>query len=155
MHSQNLPAEYIYIYIYIYIYRFFDKIPRYQHQSPSLKLITFCSSKSSPMDFIPPLLIKSCNFVFSESITTLANLSISQDVFPSRFKAQITRLLKKPELDKDKPLNYRLISNLNISKILDRLLVNRVMHISLSSSFHHFQSAYRKYYSTETVILAL
>ena len=60
--------------------------------------------KSSPLDFIPTSLIKS----FSYIIANLANLSIRQGVFPSKFKtAQGTPLLKKAGLPKDVPGNYR------------------------------------------------
>ena len=108
------------------------------------------------MDFISSSLIKFCPAVFSQILTTLANLSISQGIFPSRFKlAQVTPLLKKPSLDQVTPSNYRSISNLNnISKLLERLLLNRIRdHISSCSNFNPFQSAYRKYYSTETALL--
>ena len=56
---------------------------------------------------------------------------------------------------KEVPSNYRPISNLhNISKILERLLLARVQdHIISSTNFNPFQSAYRKYNSTETALL--
>ena len=64
------------------------------------------------MDFIPTSLIKSCFTVFSEIITNLANLSISQDSFSLRFKlAQVTPLVKKPGLDKNTASNYRPLLN--------------------------------------------
>ena len=122
----------------------------------ALTIMILSSSKSSPMYFIPSSLIKSCPVVFLQIQTTLANLPISQDIFPSRFKlAQVTPLLKKPSLDKGTPSNYRPISNLNnISKLLERLILNRIRdHISSCSNFNPFQSAYRKYYSTETALL--
>ena len=42
--------------------------------------------KSSSVDFIPTSLIKLCPLVFSEIIATLANLSFSQGIFPTKFK---------------------------------------------------------------------
>jgi hypothetical protein len=120
------------------------------------KLLTDCQNKSSPMDFIPTSLLKSCRSIFSELIATLANLSFSEGRFPSTFKsASITPLLKKPGLDKSNPSNYRPISNLNnISKIIERLFLNRFQpHVLSSPNFNSYQSAYRTKHSTETALL--
>ena len=65
------------------------------------KLLLSSSTKSSRQDFIPTSLINSCSSVFSELISTLANLSFSQCTFPSRFKlALVSPLIKKHGLDK-------------------------------------------------------
>jgi hypothetical protein len=95
--------------------------------------------------------------VFSDLIAHLANLSFNQGQFPTLFKsASVTPLLKKPGLDKSLPSNYRPISNLNnISKVLERLFLNRVQSYVVSSpNFNQFQSAYRPRHSTETSLLA-
>ena len=64
------------------------------------RLIQSMPCKSSPLDFIPTSLIKSCSSVFSVIISHLANLSFSQGYFPSKFKkAQITPLLKRQDFD--------------------------------------------------------
>ena len=110
------------------------------------------------MDFIPTSLIKSCSSVFTEIITNLANISIDQGILPSSFKlVQVVPLLKKAGLDKSLPSSYRSISKINnISKLLERLILIRIRdHISSSLTFNPFQSAYRKYYSTEAALLAL
>ena len=62
---------------------------------------------------------------------------------------------KKEGLDKSIPSNYRPVSNLNnISKILERLFLNRIQpHITSSLNFNPFQSAYRRHHSTETALL--
>ena len=86
----------------------------------------------------------------------LTNLSMSQGVFPSSFKiAQVLPLLKKADLDKDDPANYRPISNLNnISKLLQKLLLVRIQnHVTSSPNFNPNQSAYRPYHFTETVLI--
>ena len=119
-------------------------------------LIRSLPAKSSPLDFVPTSLIKSCHTVFSELIAQLANLSFSLGFFPSKYKsALISPLLKKPGLDESNPANYRPISNLNnISKILERLFLSRLQsHLCTSSNFSPFQSAYRRHYSTETALL--
>ena len=120
------------------------------------KLLRLSSSKSCQQDFIPTFLLKSCSLVFSELISYLANLSMSQGVFSSSFKiAQVTPLLKKAGLDKDDPANYRSISNRNnISKLLERLLLVRIHnHVTSSPNFNPNQSAYRPYHSTETALI--
>ena len=100
------------------------------------------------MDIIHTSLIKSYSTVFAKTLSTLANLSITQGIFPSRFKlAQVTPILKKVEPDKDLPSNYRQISNLNnVSKILERLILNRLKNnisSSLNLNVNPLQSVYK------------
>ena len=72
--------------------------------------------------------------------------------------ALVTPLLKKPDLDTSNLSNFRptCISNLNnISKILERLFLTRIKkHITSSTNFSPYQSAYRKGYSTETALVS-
>ena len=120
------------------------------------KLLSSIPGKSCPLDFIPTSLIKSCSNVFSEIISTLANLSFTEGRFPAAFKqAFVTPLLKKPDLDKSDPSSYRPISNLNnISKLLERLFLARFQpHVTSSPNFNPLQSAYRRFHSTETSLL--
>ena len=120
------------------------------------RLLQVIPDKSSPLDFIPTSLIRSCSSTFSPLIAKLANLSFSQGKFPSRFKiAQVTPLLKKPNLDPQLPSNYRPISNLNsLSKIMERLAMDRLRpHITSSQNFSRWQSAYRPGHSTESALL--
>ena len=96
--------------------------------------------------------------VFSVLISNLANMSFSQGTFPTMFKlAQVTPILKKPELPSTDSANFRPISNLNnISKILERLFLSRLLpHINSSSNLNSFQSAYRPHHSTETALNSL
>ena len=102
--------------------------------------------------------IKECPNAFANIISHLATLSFSSGIFPSQYKtAQITPILKKPNLDPSNPANYRLISNLStISKIIERLALARTgPNIISSPSYNAAQSAYRKGYSTETALLKL
>ena len=122
------------------------------------QLVHSMSNKSSQLDYIPTSLLKSGADTFSLLISHLANLSFSQATFPTNFKlALISPLLKKPGLSKSDPSNFRPISNLNtIVKILERLALARLFpHVSVSPSFSPFQSAYRKFHSTETALLKL
>jgi len=110
------------------------------------------------MDIIPTSLILRCQFVFSEIIAHLANLSFSEGKFPDKFKqASVTPLLKGRSLDKSAPFNYRPISNLNfISKILQRLFLTCFQPQILDSpNFNNCQSAYRPGCSTESAVQLL
>ena len=123
-----------------------------------MKLLSKLPNKSSPVDYIPASILKSCSGVFAPVIANLANLSFSEGCFPSRFKiAEVRPLLKKPGLDESDPANYRPISNLNtISKVIERLFLARLMpHIAASEHFSPMQSAYRKRHSTETALLKI
>ena len=121
-----------------------------------LKLIRSLPNKSSPLDSLPTTLLKKYALTLSPILYKLANLAFSTGTFPSIFKkAQDLPLLKKPNLDPTSPANYRPISNFSImSKLLERLLLSRLRpHITTSSNFSSFQSAYRPGFSTETALL--
>ena len=120
-----------------------------------LKLIPLLPNKSSPLDSLPTTLLKKYALILSPILSKLANLSFSTGTFPSIFKkAQVLPLLKKPNLDPTSPANYRPISNLStMSKLLERLLSRLRPHITTSSNFSSFQSAYRPGFSTETALL--
>jgi hypothetical protein len=86
------------------------------------------------------------------------NFSLSEGVFPSSLKhAIIHPLLKKPSLSPDDLSNYRPISNLNfISKIIERIIATRInSHLVSFPSLSPYQSAYRKFHSTETALLRI
>ena len=133
----------------------FDNIPPVTPDEVK-KLLSSIPGKSCPLDFIPTSLIKSCSNVFCEIISTLANLSFTEGRFPASFKrAFVTPLLKKPDLNRSDPANYRPISNLNnFSKLLERLFLARFQpHVTSSPNFNPLQSAYRRFHSTETSLL--
>ena len=70
------------------------------------QLLNSMSNKSSPLDYIPTSLLKSCEGTFSIHISHLANLSFDQAIFPSKFKhAVIAPLLEKPGLSRSDPSN--------------------------------------------------
>jgi Reverse transcriptase (RNA-dependent DNA polymerase) len=71
--------------------------------------------------------------------------------------ACVTPLLKKPDLDRGNPANFRPISNLHtVSKILERIFLSKIIgFIEQSSNYNRLQSAYRRGYSTETAIVRL
>ncbi len=134
-----------------------------QHFSPATedevrRFIVSAPCKSSDLDPIPTSLLKPCLDILIAPITSLINLSLSEGRFPSAFKtAHVTPLLKKPKLPKDEMKNYRPVSNLSfISKILEKVVASRVIsHVQDSNAANPFQSAYRKFHSTETALLKI
>jgi hypothetical protein len=122
------------------------------------RLLKSMLSTSSPLDFIPTSLIKSCSGVSTLVVAWLVNLFFKHSTFPAKFEtAQVTPLLKKHGLEVSDPANYCPISTLNtISKIMERLvLVQIVSYVCTSSSFDAVQSAYRRLHSTETALLKI
>src|SRR6266536_5296872 len=111
------------------------------------------SDSSCLLDPLPTSLLKSCSDILSTPLSSLINLSLSDGIFPDLFKhALVSPLLKKPNLPNDSLSNYRPISNLSfISKLLERVVFSRLLtHISSFPTFSPFQSAYRRFHSTET-----
>ena len=120
------------------------------------KIILNLKPKTSPLDYLPTKILKSCPGLFAPLIAHLANLSFQSGRFPTKFKsAQVTPLLKKDGLDPSDLLNLRPISNLNtLSKILEKLALARLSpHITSSPNFNPFQSGFRPGHSTETTLL--
>src|SRR6188508_2602284 len=91
-------------------------------------------------------------------ITNIINLALSEGIFPQSFKsASVRPLLKKHNLPTDDLSSYRPISNLNfVSKVLERIIHSRInKHLQQFPSICPFQSAYRKFHSTETALLRI
>jgi hypothetical protein len=122
------------------------------------RAILSSSNASCSLDIIPTFLLKSCLDTLVYPITTIINLALTEGIFPDSFKiASVTPLLKKHNLPSDDLSSYRPISNLNfISKILERIIHSRMnSHLHSFPSICRFQSAYRKYHSTETALLRI
>ena len=123
-----------------------------------LNLISISNDSTCSLDVIPTKLLKSCANALSYPITRLINLSLSDGSFPNDLKhAIVNPLLKKSSLPKDQLSSYRPISNLNfISKLLERVIYSRMCkHLESFPSLSCFQSAYRKFHSTETALLRI
>jgi hypothetical protein len=85
-------------------------------------------------------------------------MSLAEGRFPSHYKTAIVHpLLKKHSLPHDDLSSYRPISNLNfLSKIIERVIKTRInSHLESFPSITPFQSAYRKFHSTETALLSI
>ena len=86
----------------------------------------------------------------------MVNSSLISGVFPDIFKtSHVMPLLKKPSLSKDNINNYRLVPNLNfVSKIIGKVIANRIRsHLERNNLSNQYQSAYKKFHSTETALL--
>jgi len=121
-------------------------------------LISHLPDKQCELDPIPTSVLKKCLPVLAKSITDIVNLSLSTGSFPHSFKQSVvTPLLKKPSLDKENSSNYRPISNLSfLSKLVERIVKTRLdIHLASNSLYNPFQSAYTRYHSTETNLLAV
>ena len=127
--------------------------------SEEIKGIIIASSNSSCiLDSIPTTLLKSCIDVLVDPIRDLINLSLIEGVFPDSLKHALLRpILKKSNLPPDDMSNYRPVSNLTaISKFLERIVYNRLIaHIESFQTYSPFQSAYRRFHSTETALLRI
>ena len=83
---------------------------------------------------------------------------MSEGTFPKIYKnATVRPLLKKHNLPHEDFSSYRPISNLNfLSKVLERIILSRInTHLQTFPSLCRFQSAYRKFHSTETALLRI
>ena len=113
---------------------------------------------SSDLDPLPTGLVKDCIDVLVTPIASIVNLSLSKGCFPTHFKsALVSPLLKKPTLNRDDMKNYQPVSNLSfLSNILEKLVTSRLnSHINSSHTSNDYQSAYRKFHSTETALLKI
>ena len=119
------------------------------------RLVLSAPCKSSDLDPLPTGLVKDCIDVLVTPIVSIVNLSLFEGCFPTHFKsALVSPLLKKPTLNRDDMKNYRPVSNLSfLSKILEKIVASRLnSHINSSHTSNDYQSAYRKFHSTETTL---
>jgi hypothetical protein len=138
-------------------------LPKFDFFMPALvdeisKLINEFNDTYSDLDPIPSSLHKKCKFALLPTITNIINYSLAFGIFPDQFKScSVHPLLKKPTCDKDDLSYYRPISHSSfLSKLTERVVKNRLTHfISDNNLLNSSQSAYTKYRSTETTLLAV
>jgi hypothetical protein len=89
-------------------------------------------------------------------LTDIVKTSLSEGLFPNTLKISHLRpRLKKSDLDKDLFPNFRPIANIAfLSKVIEKTVAVQT-HDFLNSNnlYPSFQSAYRKFHSTETALL--
>jgi hypothetical protein len=119
------------------------------------KLIKSSKSKHCSIDPIPTWLLKDSLDEVLPVITEIINLSLSTGNVPEVLKQAIIKpLLKKRELDLTYT-NYRPVSNLSyLSKLIEKAVAMQLTeHLKVNKLLDNYQSAYRKYHSTETALL--
>ena len=121
-----------------------------------MTLISAMSFKSSELDPIPGHLLKECIDTVLPTITKVVNQSLATASFPHQLKeAMIKPLIKKSNLDTDEFKNFRPISNPRfLSKIVEKVVaVQLIEYLEVNGLNERFQSAYKKFHSTETALL--
>ena len=112
--------------------------------------------KSCDLDPIPACVLRKCMETLLPVLVNIVNLSLDNATMPVDLKtAMILPRLKKHGLDRDSLTSYRPISNLPfVSKIIEKCVAFQLNeHITINGLNEKFQSAYKKYHSTETAIV--
>lgn len=120
-------------------------------------LINQLQSKSCELDILPTKVLKSFLDELLPNITQLVNLSLTQGIFPAKWKRAIVRpLLKKAGLELTFA-NYRPVSNLSfLSKLIEKSALYRLnKHVNDYNLLPKNQSAYRQFHSCESALLRL
>ena len=114
------------------------------------------SASTSDLDPLPTVLIKNCKGILVKPLTEIVNISLRSGVVSCNLKeAVIKPLIKKANLDANNFKNYRPVSNIAfVSKLIEKVVANRINeHVDTHGLSEKFQSAYRKYHSTESALL--
>lgn len=120
-------------------------------------LITKAPSKTCNLDPIPTNLLKECSVILLPILTRIVNTSLQIGCFPKSWKnAVLSPKLKKDGLEITYN-NFRPVSNLSfISKLTERAASSQFHeYMVVNDLYPAYQSAYRKYHSTETTILKI
>ena len=147
--SPHIPSAHIPPHFDVFHPVSFDEVRKLINESPD----TYCD-----LDPIPSSLLKKCISPLLPIIINIINLSLASGVFPDQFKScSVHPLLKKANCDKDELSNYRPISHLSfLSKLTESVVKNRLTDfLSANNLLNSFQSAYTKFHSTETTLLAV
>ena len=94
----------------------------------------------------------------SYAYSVYSQLIALRGMFPDTFQVGPSLpFVEKPILNRDDIKNYRPVSNLSfLSKILEKVVASRLnSHINSSHTSIDYQSAYRKFHSTETALLEI
>ena len=122
------------------------------------KIILKSNSKYCCLDPMPTWLLKSNIDALAPSISMILNKSLVSGIVPKAFKhALIKPVLKKFNLDTEDLSSYRPVSNLPfLAKVLEKIVYSRLEdHLSSNKLLAKYQSAYRRGYSTETLLLRM
>ena len=136
---------------------FHTELTEFQHvtEDQVRNLIKSPAVKSRDLDPFPAKLMKNCMETLMPAITKIVNTSLGSATMPVQFKQTMVRpKLKKDSLDSETFQNFRPISNLKfISKIIEKAVSSQLIdHLKINDLEDLFQSAYKKFHSTETAL---
>ena len=118
--------------------------------------MTKSPSKSCHLDPIPTWLVKDCLDILLPFMTKIVNLSLDTSTMPDSYKfASLYPLIKSLLMDSEILKHFRPVSNLQyISKIIEKVVdIQLVEYMEDNDLYEAMQSAYRKFFSTETALL--
>lgn len=122
-----------------------------------VKIVKNSSNACCDSDPISTKLVKTCLLdSLLPVICEIVNLSLLSGTFPQLYKqSHVKPLLKKITLDPDCLKNFRPVSNLTfISKLIEKAAANQFTnHLITNNLLEVFQSAYKKFHSTESALL--
>ena len=112
--------------------------------------------KSCDLDPIPASILKECKSTLLPVLTIIVNMSLQSAFMPAALKeAMIKPKLKKDNLDPEDYPNFRPISNLKVvSEIIEKAASCQLGDYLHDNDLEEsFQSAYKRFHSTETALL--
>jgi len=121
------------------------------------KILLNMQNKHCKLDPMPFWLMKECIDQFLPIITEIINASLQLGVMPKSLKhALVKPLLKKLSLELTKE-NYRPVSNLQVlGKVIESAVIAQFQeHLSGHNLQDSKQSAYKKFHSTETLLMKI
>ena len=122
------------------------------------KILVSMTNKSCELDVVNTKFLKEGMDYILQEVTDLVNFSLQYGQFLRKWKTSIVRpMIKKiNSCNLDISLqNFRPINNVNfLSKELEKIALNQIMK-HCDSLMPDYQSAYRKFYSCETVLVKL
>lgn len=113
--------------------------------------------KTSPDDILPCQIIKDNLEIMIPTIVTIVNKSLNDGSMDGLKSADIAPLLKGESLDHNSLKNFRPVSNLQfVGKIIEKVVLRRLNEHLISNNLDiPEQSAYKKHFSTETLLIRL
>ena len=120
-------------------------------------ILTDFGIKSSITDSLPSSLMSHNKELLIPYLTNLVNTSLMNASMDGLKEAVVTPILKNHKLDPNSMSNYRPISNLPfVSKLIERVVLKQLnFHMLNNNLLSDDQFGYKKFHSTETLLLKL
>ena len=122
-----------------------------------LEILKDSELKTSSVDPLPASILDDNLDILIPYLCFIVNLSLSSGSIDGAKIAHVTPLIKGENIDSSILKNYRPISNLSfIGKLIERIVLRRLNeHLETNHLNIANQSGYRKYYSTETLLVKI